>query len=136
MERLQYFASKFKFLVKVGIAFDLFLVLLIVLVGTGGFGLGRLSMVKENKKSIEIVYPETKSNLAGIAEAADKIKVVEGSTLPSGEGRVVASKNGTKYHLPWCPGAERILESNKIWFDSIEEAEKAGYSPAANCKGI
>ena len=52
------------------------------------------------------------------------------------EGQYVASKNGTKYHLPWCSGAKRIGEANKIWFATKEAAEKAGYTPAANCRGI
>ncbi len=52
------------------------------------------------------------------------------------EGGYVASKSGAKYHLPWCSGAQRIKEENKVWFATKEEAESAGYEPAANCKGI
>lgn len=48
----------------------------------------------------------------------------------------VASKNSTKYHLPNCPGAQRIAEHNKIWFSSKEEAEFLGYEPASNCPGL
>jgi methylphosphotriester-DNA--protein-cysteine methyltransferase len=48
----------------------------------------------------------------------------------------VASKTGKKYHLPWCTGAKNIPENNKIWFNSIDEAKKAGYTPALNCKGL
>jgi methylphosphotriester-DNA--protein-cysteine methyltransferase len=48
----------------------------------------------------------------------------------------VASKNGTKYHLPWCSGAQRIKDENKVWFKTKEDAEKAGFMPASNCKGI
>lgn len=51
-------------------------------------------------------------------------------------GQLVGSKNGTKYHYPWCSGAERIKEENKIWFQSAEEAKRAGYTPAANCPGL
>jgi len=49
---------------------------------------------------------------------------------------VVASKSGTKYHLPWCPGAQQMKEENKITFESPAAAEAAGYTPAANCKGL
>lgn len=52
------------------------------------------------------------------------------------QGLYLASKSGTKYHRPSCPGAKRIKEENKIWFNSKEEAERAGYSPAKNCNGI
>lgn len=51
-------------------------------------------------------------------------------------GGYVASKSGAVYHLPWCSGAKRIKEENRIYFASKEEAERAGYRPAANCKGI
>ena len=55
-------------------------------------------------------------------------------SIPEG-GHVVASKNGSKYYLPWCGGVNTIKEENKIWFASAEEAKIAGYTPATNCKG-
>ncbi len=51
-------------------------------------------------------------------------------------GKVVASKRGTKYYLPRCAGAARTSDANKVWFESIEAARRAGYSPAANCPGM
>lgn len=48
----------------------------------------------------------------------------------------IGSKNSNVYHLPDCPGAQRIKEENKICFSSKEEAEKAGYRPAKNCPGL
>lgn len=56
------------------------------------------------------------------------------SPVASTTGQIVASKNGTKYYLPHCAGAERISDANKVWFASIAAAAKAGYAPAANCK--
>ncbi len=49
--------------------------------------------------------------------------------------RVVASKaSGSKiYHHPWCSGAKRIKETNKLWFDNEEAAIQSGYTLAANC---
>jgi hypothetical protein len=46
----------------------------------------------------------------------------------------VASKSGNAYYLPTCATAQRIADKNKIWFESKEAAEKAGYLPAKNCK--
>ncbi len=60
-------------------------------------------------------------------------------TLSTGSGQagqIVASKNGTKYYLPNCAGANRISDANKVWFASISVAQAAGYAPAANCKGL
>lgn len=50
--------------------------------------------------------------------------------------QLVGSKTGTKYHLPECSGAKNISDKNKIFFSSIAEAEKQGYTPAANCPGL
>lgn len=97
---------------------DIFIVIVIVLIAIISFGLGRLSKIRENKPPITIENMQ-----------ANVIKTEE-------KGGVVGSKNGTKYHFPWCPGALRIKEENKVWFSNKEEAEKAGYTPASNCKGL
>lgn len=76
--------------------------------------------------------------LAGL-EAGQGSSVSLGVLTPlatSTAGSVVASKNGTKYYLPQCAGAERISEANKVWFVSAAQALAAGYTPAANCAGL
>jgi hypothetical protein len=52
------------------------------------------------------------------------------------ERRVVASRSGTAYYFAWCGGASRILEGNKVRFDSAAQAQAAGYTSAANCSGL
>ncbi|MBL7045895.1 MAG: hypothetical protein ISR99_02610 [Parcubacteria group bacterium] len=96
------------------------LILIVILVGFGAFGMGRMSTNVDIKEAVEIDYPE---DVAFVT-----------ASLSSGE--VVASKNGSKYHFPWCSGALRIAEQNKVEFSSIDEARLAGYAPAANCKGL
>jgi len=68
------------------------------------------------------------SNIKAPAEISDDLEIFAGA--------YVGSRNGSKYHFPWCPGAQQIKEENKVWFSSVEEAQKAGYTPAANCKGL
>jgi hypothetical protein len=97
----------------------MYVVLLLILVSIASFGLGRLSSQAESKSPVVVEMHE---------QAA--------SASVSVEGRYVASQNGSKYHFPWCPSAQRISEQNKVWFDSKEEAERAGYTPASNCKGL
>lgn len=46
----------------------------------------------------------------------------------------VGSINSDKYHYPDCKWAERIKPENEIWFDSIKEAEEAGYKPCKACR--
>jgi|SRR3989344_5461119 len=76
--------------------------------------------------------------LAGLDAGRDTNIPFESSPIvaASTEGRVVASKSGTKYYLPECAGADRISDANKIWFTSASAAGAAGYAPAANCKGL
>lgn len=57
-------------------------------------------------------------------------------TATEATGKYVASKKGTKYHLPTCSGAKAMSSENKIWFYTKEEAEATGFTPAANCKGL
>jgi hypothetical protein len=47
---------------------------------------------------------------------------------------IVASKSGKKYYFVWCKSAINIIDSKRIYFDSEEQAKRAGYSLAANCE--
>ncbi len=104
----------------------------IILVGVLGFGLGRWSKIEDSKTPVLIHNPspagERVASLASVASLAT-------STNPK-TGTLVGSKNGTKYHYPWCGGAQRIKEENKIWFATKEEALAKGYTPASNCPGL
>lgn len=104
---------------------ELITVFIIILVGTASFGLGRLSLLEETKVPVKISY---------LGE--DSLNVTSDIGTSTETGQYVASKNGTKYHFPWCAGAKSISPLNKIFFNTKEEAEKAGYTPAANCKGL
>ncbi|MCA9358349.1 hypothetical protein KC902_03745 [Candidatus Kaiserbacteria bacterium] len=104
-----------------------FMALLMILVGIASFGLGRQSMMAKN------MAISSGSDMGGVifTEAASEVPQSTVTQL-----QVVASKSGTKYHLPNCPGASQIKEENKLYFDSPELAEAAGYTPAANCPGL
>ena len=101
----------------------------IILIGTLGFGLGRWSKIEETKTPVLIENPvgEQGVNIASVSSKA---------SLEASTGTLVGSKNGTKYHYPWCSGAQRIKEENKIRFASKEEATAKGYTPASNCPGL
>jgi Metal binding domain of Ada len=119
----------------------LFQAILLVMVAITSFGLGRQSVLEGDVKSVgispvssSVEVPET-STLAPvpmIATSSSEQKVVAGVI----DGVVVASKSGSKYHLPTCAGAKTIKPENLISFTSREEAEAAGYAPAANCPGL
>jgi len=109
----------------------IFIILLIILTACCSFGLGRLSKIEDSQNPLVIKIPTPiNDNLAQISQSTGT------QTTQVLGGKYVASKNGDKYHAPWCPGAQRIKAENQIWFNSKEEAELAGYTPASNCKGI
>jgi hypothetical protein len=93
---------------------------LVIFVGLASFGLGRLSAASEARPAISV---------REASAASEAFEMALG-------GAVVASRSGRTYHLPWCPGAESIKESNKIWFEDEAAAQKAGYQPAKNCQGL
>ncbi len=117
---------------------DLILMVVIILVAFISFGLGRLSKIRENKTPITIdpstSLDYTRDKPLGVKNLPENQQA--GVGVGQTEKVYVASKSGTKYHYPWCPGALNIKEENKIWFSSKEEAEKSGYQPASNCKGL
>jgi len=103
---------------------DILVILVVILTTFASFGLGRLSKIDETRAPMRIDNSATVYNS------------INTNVQTNEQQSYVASKNGTKYHFPWCSGAKRIKESNKIWFSSKEEAIKAGYTPAGNCKGL
>ncbi len=109
-------------------------ILIIVLVGALSFGLGRLSVLYGEEHSFEILYPEKETG-AVLGASADKLEPATSDLTPQ-EGGYVASKTGSKYHLPWCAGARTIKPENLIKFATKADAEARGYEPAGNCKGI
>ncbi len=122
---------------------DVFLAILLVLVGVASFGLGRASVAdfgpknSTNETTASIPLSQVTDVFNEGTNEATTTKNIEKSGVPVvADAQYVASKNGTKYHLPWCVGAKQIKEENKVWFNSKAEAEKAGYTPAGNCKGI
>lgn len=123
---------------------DIFLGSALLLFLVGAFMLGRISSLEEaRKEELRITAPNSMESGISKTPPGEQVGAVAAvSVTPSvprgGEekGAYVGSKNGKTYHLPWCSGAKRIKDENKVWFTSKVEAEAAGYAPAGNCKGI
>jgi len=116
----------------------IFSTLIIVTVAFSSFGLGRLSKTEANKTPLSSQIIQN-NNIATISETignTPKSAEVEPPQISQEGRKYVGSINSDKYHAPWCSGAKRINEENQIWFATKAEAEKAGYTPASNCKGI
>lgn len=104
---------------------SLFFGLLMLLVAVTAYGLGKHSVVEPVPLEATPMITLTETDVGETALP----------TEPSASA-IVASKNGSKYHYSWCPGASQMKDENKIYFDSIEAARAAGYEPAANCEGL
>ncbi len=125
---IEYLKQKINSTIKLLDNKDVIVVFIVILTSFASFGLGRLSKIDETKTPISIenttssVYKYDKNNKTVKNKPTSQV--------------YIASKNGTKYYFQWCSGAKRIKDGNKVSFSTIEEAQKAGYSPAKNCKGL
>ncbi len=112
--------------------------LVLILVALSAFGLGRLSALTSPQTPVELVgmpeSPLTASPAAANLNTTKNLTIDNNKNVSSGE--VVASKEGSKYHYPWCPGAKQIKEGNKISFPTSAAARAAGYTPAGNCPNL
>ncbi|MDB5224793.1 MAG: protein of unknown function with transrane region [Candidatus Adlerbacteria bacterium] len=104
---------------------------IVVLVGVGAFGLGRLQNLESAKGAVVLHGAQ----VAGVEQAVHPAPAPT-QTPMTGPKVYVASKNGTKYYLPACSGAKRIAAVNQVWFSTAQDAKNAGYGPAANCPGL
>lgn len=105
---------------------DILTVIIIILVGLSSFGLGRLS--KSNTSSgIKIEYGEELNN-----QGANVISTV--SEAKTASGSYFASNRGSKYYPISCSAGKDIKMENRIYFNTKEEAEGAGYALSSSCK--
>jgi len=105
---------------------DVIIIAVLILASSASFGLGYLA-------GLDAGLP------VGQGQGSDstlEATLLAENSVASTSGNFVASKNGTKYYLPSCSGVDRISETNKVWFTSASAAVAAGYTPAANCKGL
>jgi hypothetical protein len=116
---------------EIGVSF------IIIFVGISSFLLGKYSVINSTVSNDRITFTDntgatTTPKNSGSTNRSSPQTVTNKAT----GGQVVASKTGKKYYLPWCASAERILAKNKVFFASAFDAEKAGLTPASNCKGM
>ncbi len=117
------------------------IVLIIILTALASYGLGKLSALHSLKKPIVIentVLPVTPPvQMQGVSAVSSVSKAsIQTASVVNTFSEVWASKTGDKYHLPTCASAKTISVKNRVIFPSIEEARRAGYLPAGNCKGL
>lgn len=98
-----------------------FIPLVIVLLGSIGFAIGRLSAT--TKTEPVTIFPAVQENSVSAGILSTK----------QGSDPFVASRNGKRYYPINCASAARIKDINRIYFASESQASAAGYTQAANC---
>jgi endonuclease YncB( thermonuclease family) len=74
----------------------------------------------------EVRHPPSK-RLEAAADASKGVSPAD-STPP-----IIGNRHSHKYQRPDCPNYTATAPKNRVTFDSVEEAEKAGYQLAGNC---
>ena len=93
--------------------------------------LNAIMLQKERKEVVEEPqYGKSKYYYPFIEkeEVKQEIKKEQNVVSTFTQGKFVASKSGSKFHLPKCVWANNINKVNQVWFDSKADAEIKGYS--------
>ena len=122
---------------------DIILIIGIILISLISFGAGRLTAPNLSKQPLIIQDPTAamfpvvqediredvirKDTLSGLIQEDIRKDVIQ-------RGQFVGSLKSNKYHHPDCPFAQKISLENQIWFQSEEEAQRAGYVPCSKLK--
>lgn len=115
---------------------DIFVLLIITLVAFGAF-LGGGYATQEETRSRELKVVNNEGFVTPIqSPVSPSVSTGNGVLNTVAQGMYVGSKTGKTYHLPWCSGARRIKDENRVWFQTKSDAELRGYMPATNCVGI
>lgn len=111
---------------------DILTVIIVILVGLASFGLGRLSKNSQNP-GIKIEYPNQSASAVSTGQFTQNTpQIAQINTNPSGKNYFASSK-GKKYYSIGCSAGKTIKQENRIYFNSSEEAEKAGYTLSISC---
>lgn len=106
---------------------DILIISIVVLVGLASFGLGRLS--KEGSSGLKVEYTDQSANVVSAEEGLPQ------AVKNSGEGKnFFASSRGSKYYPSNCEAGNNIKKENRVYFDTREDAESAGYELSGSCR--
>ncbi|MCX6747381.1 MAG: hypothetical protein NTW98_00300 [Candidatus Nomurabacteria bacterium] len=119
---------------------DIFVVLIVILVGLSSFGLGRLSK-KTSNDGLRIEYPSPTVSGASVIlgnEQNNTLNTSNSRNIPVVSNHVgkayFASKRGQKYYSIGCSAGKTIKQENRVYFSTKDDAEKAGFELSSACK--
>jgi len=135
---LTYLMEKIKSFIESSRGKDILTVLIVILVGLGGFGLGRLSKA-QNGSGVQIEYLNgpISGSIEPLSQGANVVEALKSEppyTARGLEGNFFASSRGKKYYPVGCSAGDSLKMENRIYFNTREEAEKAGYTLSSSCR--
>ena len=95
------------------------------------FGLGIVYSQNFIKEPPQITITEPPENAVPAPAPTASAQPIKTKSMLAQIGGLVASKNGETYYLTTCKN--NIKEENKIYFQTEEDAKKAGFRQAKNC---
>ncbi|MFZ2205318.1 MAG: hypothetical protein WAV23_01890 [Minisyncoccia bacterium] len=124
--------EKIKYFIESDNGKDILTVIIVVLVGLGSFGIGRLS--KDSTSSgVQISYENQEASVIRSTESTTP-KTPNSNIVQKTSQNYFASKRGQKYYSIGCSAGKTIKEENRIYFSSSTEAEQSGYELSSSCK--
>ncbi len=103
---------------------EAFWIVLVIFVAIGAFSLGMRHQRELHLEQNPITISEDNRV---VAAWQDYIKNKKSTA------EFFASRNGTVYYPLACPSGNRILEENRVYFSTEDEARSAGYKQSARC---
>jgi len=116
---------------------DILTILIVILVGLGSFGLGRLSKTN-NSDDIKIEYQNQQANIISNSEStlsnSNIVQKLNSTKQGTNTGNYFASSRGKKYYPVGCSAGDSLKQENRIYFETSADAEKAGYTLSSSCQ--
>ncbi|MEK7069408.1 MAG: Ada metal-binding domain-containing protein [Patescibacteria group bacterium] len=119
--------EKIKHFIESNTGKDILTIIIIILVGLGSFGLGRLSKEPKND-GLRVEYAGDGAN---VIKAINEPKT---DLNQNNNGIFFASNKGSKYYSLGCSAGKTIKQENRVYFNTREEAERAGYALSSSCR--
>ncbi len=104
-----------------------------MLVAILSFGAGKLSETYHPQTPIifqDAPHTDATNDTAGVARDAINEQAGEASAKAGGvqtQGKIIGNKNSMIYHVPGGAFYDKISEQNRVYFNSEQEAQGAGF---------
>ena len=131
-ESINHFMEKIKYFIVSQKGKDIMTVIIVILVGIGSFGLGRLSKNAPNS-GLKIEYRDQGASGISATESTQYVPQLKENNINTSGKNFFASNRGKKYYSLGCSAGKTIKQENRVYFDTALEAEQAGYTLSTSC---